>query len=169
MLFRSLYTRHVAKKTGSPALMASAKDSQSDVMATTAGLIGIVGSRMGLPVADSIGAIIIAVFIFKVGLDIFNDGMYKMVDHACPDEEVKAIRKIIKEQEGVLGVDLLRTRMFGSRAYVDVEILAEGTQSLIQAHAIAERVHYAIEVNFPQVKHCMVHVNPGKESSTGKK
>jgi len=163
-----LYTRSAAKKTGSSALMASAWDSQSDVMATTGGLIGIVASRMGFPIADSIAAIVIAMFIFKVGLDIFKDGMNKMVDHACPDDVVKKIQRIIEIQHGVLGVDVLQTRMFGSRAYVDVEISAEGTQSLIQAHAIAERVHHAIEINFPQVKHCMVHVNPKKESSTGK-
>ena len=163
-----LYTRRAAKKTGSSALMASARDSQSDVLATTAGLIGIVGSRVGLPVADSVGAIIISLFIFKVGLEIFNDGMYKMVDHACPEDEVKRIRKVIEEQQGVLGVDVLQTRMFGSRAFVDVEISAEGTQTLIQAHGIAERVHYAIEKNFPQVKHCMVHVNPAKKASSGR-
>ena len=164
-----LYTRSAAKKTGSSALLASAWDSQSDVLATTGGLIGIVGSRMGIPIADSIAAIVIAMFIFKVGLDIFKDGMNKMVDHACPDEEVKKIQRIIEIQQGVLGVDVLQTRMFGSRAYVDVEISAEGTQSLIEAHAIAERVHRAIEVNFPQVKHCMVHVNPTKEDPTGNK
>jgi cation diffusion facilitator family transporter len=164
-----LYTRSAAKKTDSSALMASAWDSQSDVLATTGGLIGIVASRMGFPIADSIAAIVIAMFIFKVGLDIFKDGMYKMVDHACPDDVVKKIRSVIADQQGVLGVDVLHTRMFGSRAYVDVEIAAEGTQSLIQAHAIAERVHHAIEINFPQVKHCMVHVNPIKEGSTGKK
>ncbi len=164
-----LYTRSAAKKTGSSALMASAWDSQSDVLATTGGLIGIVASRLGVPVADSIAAIVIAMFIFKVGLDIFRDGMYKMVDHSCPDDVVKKIHKVIKDQSGVLGVDVLQTRMFGSRAYVDVEISAEGTQSLIQAHAIAERVHHAIEINFPQVKHCMVHVNPYREVSSGKK
>jgi len=163
-----LYTRSTAKKTGSSALMASAWDSQSDVLATTGGLIGIVASRMGIPVADSIAAIVIAMFIFKVGLDIFRDGVDKMVDHSCPDDEVKKIRRLIEIQEGVLCVDVLHTRMFGSRAYVDVEISAEGTQSLIQAHAIAERVHHAIEINFPQVKHCMVHVNPGKEITSGK-
>ncbi len=163
-----LYTRRAAKKTNSSALMASAKDSQSDVLATSAGLIGIVGSRIGIPVADSIAAIIISMFIFKVGLDIFKDGMYKMIDHACPDEDVKKIRRIIELQNGVLGIDVLQTRMFGSRAYVDVEILAEGEQTLIQSHEIAERVHRAIEINFPQVKHCMVHVNPKKEESSGK-
>lgn len=164
-----LYTRRAARKTNSSALMASAWDSQSDVLATIGGLIGIVGSRMGIPVADSIAAIVISMFIFKVGLDIFNDGMYKMVDHACPEDEVKRIRKVIEEQQGVLSVDVLQTRMFGSRAFVDVEISAEGTQTLIQAHGIAERVHYAIEKNFPQVKHCMVHVNPAKTASSGKK
>ena len=164
-----LYTRRAARKTNSSALMASAWDSQSDVLATIGGLIGIVGSRMGIPVADSIAAIVISMFIFKVGLDIFNDGMYKMVDHACPEDEVKRIRKVIEEQQGVLSVDVLQTRMFGSRAFVDVEISAEGTQTLIQAHGIAERVHYAIEKNFPQVKHCMVHVNPAKKASSGKK
>jgi len=164
-----LYTRKAAKQTGSSALMASAWDSQSDVLATTGGLIGIIASRMGFPIADSIAAIVIALFIFKVGLDIFKDGMNKMVDHSCPDDVVKKIQRIIEIQQGVLGVDVLQTRMFGSRAYVDVEISAEGTQSLIQAHAIAERVHHAIEINFPHVKHCMVHVNPVKEGSSGKK
>ena len=164
-----LYTSRAAKKTGSSALMASAWDSQSDVLATSAGLVGIIGSRLGMPVADSVAAIIISLFIFKVGLDVFKDGMDMMVDRACPDEVVQGIRDVIEDQEGVLGVDVLQTRMFGSRAYVDVEIAAEGTQSLVQAHAIAEQVHDAIEENFPQVKHCMVHVNPTKEDPSGKK
>ncbi len=157
-----LYTRWAGKKTDSSALMASAWDSQSDVLATTGGLIGIVASRLGYPIADSIAAIIISLFIIRVGIDIFRDGIYKMVDHACTEETVEKIRLIILDQEGVKGIDLLRTRRFGSRAYVDVEISAEGSQSLVEAHCIAERVHHAIETSFPQVKHCMVHVNPYK-------
>ena len=60
----------------------------------------------------------------------------------------------------MLGVDSLHTRLFGDRIYLDVEIRADGRQSLIQAHAVAQRVHDALEAGFPQVKHCMVHVNP---------
>ncbi len=160
-----LYTRKAAKKTGSSALLASSWDSQSDVLATTGGLIGIIGARSGYPIADSIAAIIIALFIFRVGAEIFRDGTNKMVDHACDEETVNQIREVILEQKGVKGVDVLRTRTFGSRAYVDVEISADGSQSLVDAHAIAERVHSAIETSFPEVKHCMVHVNPYKEKS----
>jgi cation diffusion facilitator family transporter len=158
-----LYTRWAAKKTRSSALLASSRDSQSDVLATTGGLIGIVFARMGYPIADSIAAIIIALFIFRVGVQVFRDGTDQMVDHACEEETVQQIRSVILDQEGVRGLDLLRTRTFGSRCYVDVEISADGLQSLVDAHSIAERVHHAIEKNFPQVKHCMVHVNPSKK------
>lgn len=158
-----LYTRWAAKKTDSSALLASSWDSQSDVLATTGGLIGILFSRMGYPIADSIAAIIIALFILRVGVQIFRDGADQMVDRACKEETVQQIRTVILDQEGVRGLDLLRTRTFGSRCYVDVEISADGLQSLVDAHSIAERVHHAIEKNFPQVKHCMVHVNPSRQ------
>ena len=60
----------------------------------------------------------------------------------------------------MLGVDSLNTREFGNRIYVDIEIRANGNLSLWDSHAIAERVHDAVESEFPKVKHVMVHINP---------
>lgn len=60
----------------------------------------------------------------------------------------------------MLRLDLLRTRQFGNRLYIDVEIAADGSLPLFTAHRIAEQVHNQIEASFPAVKHCMVHVNP---------
>ena len=62
--------------------------------------------------------------------------------------------------ENVLGIDLLQTRIFGNRIYVDVEIQADGLWTLQESHSIADNVHNDIEQNFPKVKHIMVHVNP---------
>ncbi|MBS6645507.1 MAG: cation-efflux pump, partial [Clostridiaceae bacterium] len=64
------------------------------------------------------------------------------------------------EETGVCRVDEIRTRMFGSKVYVDIEIAADSRLELGMAHQIAENVHDAIENTFPKVKHCMVHVNP---------
>ncbi|HZJ87912.1 MAG TPA: cation diffusion facilitator family transporter, partial [Sphaerochaeta sp.] len=143
------FSRWAAKRGESPALEASAWDSQSDVLATSAGLVGILFSRAGYPVADSIGAIIIALFIFHVGLTVFKEGTDQMVDRACDPEMVEAIRETIIAQEGVLRIDVLRSRTFATRCYVDVEISADAKQSLVEAHAIAERVHDVIETTFP--------------------
>ena len=60
------------------------------------------------------------------------------------------------------GIDLLQTRIFGNKIYVDIEIALDGTMTLQQAHNIAEEVHDEIENDFPKVKHIMVHVNPKK-------
>ena len=61
---------------------------------------------------------------------------------------------------GVLGVMGINTRIFGNRIYVDLEVRADGQISLTQSHAIARRVHAAIEEKFPKVKHIMVYVDP---------
>ena len=96
-------------------------------------------------------------------VDIFKDAVDKMVDHSCDEATEESMRKVILEVKGVRGIDLLQTRLFGSKMYVDIEISAEGDISLNEAHDIAENVHHTIEDNFKDVKHCMVHVNPVNE------
>jgi len=59
-----------------------------------------------------------------------------------------------------VGVDQIKTRLFGDRIYVDVEISGNGDATLFESHDMAQQVHDAIEAQFPKVKHCMVHVNP---------
>ena len=85
-----------------------------------------------------------------------------MVDHSCDEMTEKQIFDCVMKNENVLGVDLLQTRIFGNKIYVDVEIQADALCTLQEAHDIAEAVHDDIEQNFPKVKHIMVHVNPTK-------
>ena len=86
-----------------------------------------------------------------------------MVDHSCDEETEERMKNVISEVKGVKGIDLLQTRLFGSKMYVDIEISAEGDISLTEAHEIAEDVHHTVENSFRDVKHCMVHVNPVNE------
>lgn len=154
------YTRAAAKKINSGALMADAWHHRSDSLSSVGALFGIFGSRAGYPVLDSVASVVISLFIVKAAYDIFKDAVDKMVDKACDDETIKKMRQVIEEQNGVLGIDILRTRLFGNKIYVDIEIAADGNCTLNETHAVAECVHHKIEQNFPNVKHCMVHVNP---------
>lgn len=157
------YTARTAKKINSGALMADAWHHRSDALSSVGSFAGILGARLGAPVLDPIASVIICVFIIKAAYDIFRDAVDKMIDKACPDEYVSRLREVILGTEGVLGIDELKTRLFGSRVYVEVEIAVEATKTLIEAHDTAESVHDAIEAAFPEVKHCMVHVNPEGE------
>lgn len=156
------YTRYYAKKIDSSALMADAWHHRSDAFSSIGALIGIGGARLGFPVMDSIASLVIFVFIVKAAFDIFKDAMDKMVDHSCDEETEKQIYDCVMKNENVMGIDLLQTRIFGNKIYVDVEIQADASYTLQEAHTIAETVHNDIERNFPKVKHIMVHVNPAK-------
>lgn len=154
------YTRAEAKRLKSGALMADAWHHRSDALSSVGSFIGILFARLGFPIMDPIASVIIAVCILKASYDIFKDGFDKMVDHSCGSDTEQKIQETVLSVPGVLGVDDLKTRLFGARMYVDVEILADGEQKLKDAHGIAEQVHGAIEHAFPDCKHCMVHVNP---------
>lgn len=157
------YTRHYAKKIDSGALMADAWHHRSDALSSVGALIGISGAMLGFPVMDSVASLVIFLFIAKAAFDIFRDAMDKMVDRSCDEETEKQLCDCIMKNENVKGIDLLQTRIFGNKIYVDVEISADGSFTLNEAHDIADAVHNDIELNFPKVKHIMVHVNPAKE------
>ena len=161
------YTRAAAKKVHSSALMADAWHHRSDALSSVGSFAGILGARMGFPVLDPIASLLICLFIVKAAVDVFRDAVSRMTDQSCGDDTVEEVRSAASDTEGVLGVDLVRTRLFGDRIYVDIEIEADGTLSLFDAHAVAERVHEAVEETVPACKHCMVHVNPAPPSADG--
>ena len=159
------YTRFNAKKIDSSALMADAWHHRSDAFSSIGALVGIAGARMGFPIMDSVASLVIFVFIAKAAFDIFKDAMDKMVDHSCGEETEKEMYDCAMKNENVLGIDLLQTRIFGNKIYVDLEIQADGNITLQEAHDIAEEVHDEIETHFPKVKHIMVHVNPAQKDN----
>lgn len=150
-----------AKKMNSISLKADAWHHRSDALSSVGSLAGV-GFTMifGLPILDTLAALIICIFIFKVAVGIFVDAIDKLVDKSCPEEYVDKIKNVIANVEGVLSVDEVKTRVFGDKIYVDIEIGAYKNLTLEQAHDVAERAHRAVEGYDDKIKHCMVHVNP---------
>lgn len=154
------YTRSYARRFESGALMADAWHHRSDALSSVGALIGIVSARMGYPFMDTVASLVICVFIIKAAYDIFKDAIEKMVDRSCSEETETAISMCASNQEGVLGVESIKTRVFGNRIYVDINIFADGSITLTQSNSIANEVHNAIESEFPRIKHITVYVSP---------
>lgn len=159
------YTRHYARKISSSAFMADAWHHRSDALSSVGSLIGIVGARMGFAFMDPLACVIICLFILKVGFDILKDSIVKMLDTSCGEEWDKAMCDFISSQNGVDKVDLLQSRKFGDKIYLDVEISVNGEQTLWEAHSIAEHVHDMVEQEHPEIKHIMIHENPTEVES----
>ena len=161
------YTMHYARALDSAAFKADAWHHRSDAISSVGSFIGIGLARLGFPIMDPIASLIICVLILKVAYDIIRDAMNRMLDTSCGSAFEQGLRAFIGSQDGVERIDLLRTRQFGNRIYVDLEIAVKPDISLIEAHGIAESVHGAVEKEFPNVKHVMIHVNPMEERPSG--
>ena len=155
-------TIRVAKEEKSNALKADAWHHRSDALSSVGSLAGVVFARFGLPVMDSVACIIICGFIIKVAAEILIDAVRALTDSSADEALCRDICSVVASVEGVIRVDELKTRIFGSGCYADIEIAVDGSRSLDEAHEIAEKVHDEVEKRFPEIWHCMVHVNPVK-------
>ena len=154
------YTKRAAKKINSSSMLADAWHHRSDALSSVGSLIGVGGALLGFTICEPIASIVICVFIGKAAVDIFMDAVNRLIDRSCTDEEIEQIRECVMEIDGVKNIDKLMTRRFGSKIYVDLEISEDADMTLAEAHSIAELVHDNIEEKIPEVKHCMIHVNP---------
>lgn len=154
------YARFYAKRIRSSALMADAWHHRSDAMSSIGSLIGIAGARMGCLILEPIACVVISLFIIKVAIQIFRDSINEMTDHCCESELEIAIRTLVLQQEGVLGIDSARTRKFGNKIYVEIDLFADPSISLDEANHIAKLVHDVVEEAFVTVKHISVRLLP---------
>jgi len=157
------YTMYYAKKLDSAAFKADAWHHRTDAFSSVGSFLGIGAAKLGFPIMDPITSIVICLFIFKVAFDIAKEAIGQMMDTSCSEEFVDSVREFINSNADVRNIDLLNTRKFGNKVYIDLEISLDKNLSLIKAHEIAERIHDGIETQFPKVKHVMIHVNPDEK------
>lgn len=154
------FTIKCARRIGSPSLTADAWHHRSDAVSSVGSLIGVIGICIGHPMADVWACFIISLFIFKAAYDICADACRRMIDTSADGELIEQIREKILENGRVLSIDILKTRQFGSKLYVDIEITLDSHMSFVEAHETAHAIHDKLEKDLPEIKHCMIHVNP---------
>lgn len=158
LLFRK--TIKDAKKAKSSALNAQAWDHRSDTIASFGATIGILGAMFGLGILDPIASLIISVFILRLGIRIIIQGVNQVVDKAADPMIIEEIETIINKYTDVKKIDDIKTRMFGMKIYVDLEISLDYNLTLEKSHDIAEKIRDEIENYIKDVLNCMIHVNP---------
>lgn len=154
------YTIITARKIQSTSMKADAWHHRSDAFTSMGTFAGILGARFGLTFLDPLAAIVVSIFVMKVSVDLYLKSMDELVDHSAEPQVVENIKTLILSVEGVEEIRDLKTRVFGSGIYVDLEVAVDGNLSVKKGHTIAEDIHDTIESNITSVKHCMVHVEP---------
>lgn len=157
------YVRSTAKKINSVALLSNAWHHHSDALSSVGSLLGVIFSRLGFYAGDFIAGLVICIIIIKMSIEIFVEAVKRVIDESCDKKLLDLFIKTILNNEDVILIDKIRTRKFGNRLYVDIEITLDGDISFKKAHGVAHAVSDSIENNFSIVKQCMIHVNPSNQ------
>lgn len=162
-LFVLLYEYRKGKKLQSDFLVADAKHTASDFLASTIVLSSLVGMRLGYPYLDSVASIVIACMIGYVGYDIIKEASHVLAD-ASPllTSDVARIEAVAMSVEGVKECHKMRVRGRADAVHVDCHLLVLPEMSINDAHEIASRVEKKIKQEMPQVVDVVVHLEPYK-------
>lgn len=154
------YTIKVARKIKSLSMEADAWHHRSDSLSSIGTFIGILGARLGFTALDPIAGIVVSIFVIKVGVDLYLKSVRELVDESASKEIIRKIRLITYNTKGVRSIKTLKTRIFGNKIYVDLEIGVDPYITVKEGHDIAELVHDNLEREIDDIKHCMVHIEP---------
>lgn len=157
ILFR--YMLRVATKVRSSMLVANAWHARSDAASSFLVAVGIIGSLMGHPVFDIVGALIVGLLIAKTGFTFSWNSLHDLMDRATSVHEVEKIKQLIISLPEVKGYHKLRTRKMGDAIFVDVHIELDGEMTVKQSHDIETQIRKKVSANLP-VFDMMIHIDP---------
>ncbi len=152
------------RRTGSPTLLASARDHRADVVTALGAAVGIFIARSGYPQADTITGSLIGLYILFLGLKPVRENVGILMQEA-PPEMAKSAASLAESQTGVISVRQTRVQPMGGSYRMDMILAVDGTMTVSEAHELAHRVEEAIIAALSRLTEVHVHVEPNEESS----
>jgi cation diffusion facilitator family transporter len=141
--WRARALHRTARETRSQALAADALHFASDVLGSTAVIIGLVLTGLGFAWGDSAAAIAVAVMISILGLRLGRSTIETLLDRAPEGASEKAIAAI-RSVPGVVGVERLRVRMVGPTHFIDAIANVPRTYPIDRVEAIKKTAQAAV-------------------------
>lgn len=150
----------VGGRLNNQALLADAANQRTDVLASGAALVGVLGSRIGYPWLDPAMGVLVAGLILRMGVGLYWRSVGELMDPAPDPSTVAKLERAVARVDGVVSVDEVKARMHGSGIYVDCKVCVDADLTVAEGHRIAGRVKHAIREDVPESLDVLVHVNP---------
>ncbi|MFQ5867499.1 MAG: cation-efflux pump [bacterium] len=160
-LFR--YAYYIGKKFDNLVILASAHDHRADALSSVAALVGITGARLGYTFLDPLAGFVVAVFIFKMGIDILGSSMRELMDTSLPEDFIDEIKKVTLSIDGVKEIDDIRTRRIGWRNSIDLSVEIDAHLSIEEGHRISNQIEELLLQKLKNIGNIMIHINPRAE------
>lgn len=159
------YTVRVGRRIDSPSVIANAWHHRSDALSSLGTLAGIgcayfLGEKWRI--ADPIAALLVAVFIFKIALDLIRTGLGELLEKSLPADVEQEILSIVTANPEVREPHNLRTRRIGTSIAIEVHVRVDGAMSVAHSHALTVDIEHRLRARFGAGTMIAIHVEPLK-------
>lgn len=149
------------KKTKSSTLKAQMLDHLLDSIGTTVSLIAIITMKvLQIWWIDSVATLLIVILICFTAIKVIIETIGCLVDRSWTDEKITEIENLVISYSDIKKIDFIKSRKFGDRIYIEMEVSMNKDLTLDYVHNIIEKIHDEIEEKFIEVIHISIHVNP---------
>lgn len=153
-----IYNRNLSRRVNSSALKAASYDNLSDALVSIGTVIGIVGVYMGIPMLDTIAAIIIGLLIMKTSIDIFKETAITLTD-GYDEDALDEIYEIISKIKGIYEIRDIKARSHGVMSFIDVTISVNPDLNVVESHEISDYIESELQQHLGEVE-TIVHIEP---------
>jgi len=152
------YESGEARRLASELLAADATQARGDIWTSFTVIVALVGARLGIPLLDPIGALVVAGFIAYAGYQIARATTYILSDRSVMSEE--AIERVVMSVPGIVGCHQIRTRGSEDHVFLDLHVWLPGDMKLTEAHGLSHTVKDRLMARYPQIVDAIIHIEP---------
>ena len=143
------YNRYLGNKIQSATMKATAMDSLSDCIATTAVLLSIVIGYFTDLQVDGIAGLIVSIFIFIAGINAMKDTVQPLLGQAPDAEFVKGIERVVMSHSAIVGIHDMMVHDYGpGRVMVSLHAEIPVEMDFMEAHDIIDDIEMDIKNEF---------------------
>jgi cation diffusion facilitator family transporter len=154
------YLFRVSEATDSLALRADAEHLRTDVVTSVGVIVGLaLVAVTGRSELDPIAALLVALVIVRAAYRLVRAALEPLMDARLPEGDLALVKSVLDAEPSVMAYHKLRTRKSGSSRHVDAHVLVDDHLTLVEAHALTERLEDRIRELLPRAE-VMLHTEP---------
>ena len=160
----SVYELRQGRRLKSEVLVADALHTRASILVSTSVLAGLALVRFGYAWADPIAAVIVALVIAKIGVDVLRETIPVLVDQAVVDP--RQIADVVRSVGGVRSFHRVRSRGAAGSAAVDLHVRISPDRTVQEADAIGAEIRRRL-LELDGINDVTVHVEAQHSPQAG--
>lgn len=162
-IFITTYESKKGEELNSTILLSDANHTKSDIFISCGVLITLIALKLGVhPLIDPIVTVIVSVFIFHAGWEVFYENASILIDTSNID--IESVKECVLSFDSVRGVHYIRSRGTNNRKYIDMHILVEPNMTVAESHIMQHDIETEICKKIGIQAQVIIHVEPFDEN-----